>query len=80
MTINGVDKYMFSINPGGPIRYQVFIEDAIAACEVKPCASTENTKPVASVADEIKKLKELYDSGAITKAEYDTQKKKLLNQ
>ncbi len=79
-TISGVDKYLFSVNPGGPIRYTVFIDDAIAACEIVPCASTTNTKPVASVADEIKKLKELLDSGAITKPEYDAQKKKLLNQ
>jgi len=31
------------------------------------------------VADEIKKLKALLDSGAITQSEYDSQKKKLLN-
>ncbi|MDB4925379.1 SHOCT domain-containing protein [Mucilaginibacter sp.] len=78
-TINGIDKYMFSVNPGGFIRYSVFIDDAIAACEVKPCATTATAKPVASVADEIKKLKGLLDAGAITKAEYDSQKKKLLN-
>jgi hypothetical protein len=33
-----------------------------------------------SVADEIRKLKELLDEGAITREEFDTQKKKLLNQ
>ena len=32
-----------------------------------------------SVADEIKKLKELKDSGAITSEEYETAKKKILN-
>jgi|SRR5579871_1073227 len=32
-----------------------------------------------SVADEIKKLKELLDQGAITQEEFDAQKKKLLN-
>ena len=32
----------------------------------------------ASIADEIKKFKELLDSGAITKEEYDTKKKELL--
>jgi hypothetical protein len=30
------------------------------------------------VADEIKKLKELHDSGVLTKEEYESQKKKLL--
>jgi hypothetical protein len=80
MRINGVDKYMFSVNPGGPMRYTVFIDDAIAACEVKPCAEAGGATPVTSVADEIKKLKALLDSKAITQAEYDAQKKKLLGQ
>ncbi len=64
------------------MRYTGFIDDAIEACEVKPCKSTDSvTQATAgSVADEIKKLKGLLDSGAITKEEYDAQKKKLLNQ
>jgi hypothetical protein len=81
MKVNGVDKYVFSVNPGGPMRYSVFIDDAIEACEVKPCKIPDEAKPAAltgSVADEIKKLKELLDSGAITQTEYDSQKKKLL--
>ncbi|MEO8887484.1 MAG: SHOCT domain-containing protein [Mucilaginibacter sp.] len=80
MRINGVDKYIFSVNPGGPMRYTVFIDDAIAACEVKPCTPETGAAPVNSVADEIKKLKALLDSKAITQAEYDSQKKKLLGQ
>jgi hypothetical protein len=80
--VNGIDKYMFSVNPGGPMRYTVFIDDAIEACEVKPCKVPDSAKPATagSVADEIKKLKGLLDSGAITKEEYDAQKKKLLGQ
>lgn len=78
--VNGIDKYLFMVNPGGLFRYSMFIDDAIAACEVKPCTVTDTPKPVASVADEIKKLKQLLDSGGLTQAEYDSQKKKLLNQ
>jgi hypothetical protein len=36
-------------------------------------------KPGVSVADELKKMKELLDSGVITQAEYDNQKARLLN-
>lgn len=80
MTVNGIDKYMFSVNPGGPMRYTVFIDDAIDACEVKPCKSDDAAATTGSVADEIKKLKALMDSGAITKSEYEKQKKKLLGE
>jgi hypothetical protein len=77
-TVNGADKYIFMVNPGGLFRYTLYIDDAITACEVKPCAA-DNAK-LGSVADEIKKLKALLDQGAITKAEYDAQKKKLLGE
>jgi hypothetical protein len=50
---------------------------APAAVAVTPAPA--NTTPT-MVADEIKKLKALLDSGAITKKEYNAQKKKLLNQ
>jgi len=75
-SLNGVDKYIFMVNPGGLFRFTMYIDDAISACEVKPCAADE--AKVGSVADEIKKLKALLDQGAITKAEYEAQKKKLL--
>lgn len=78
-SMNGIDKYQFMVNAGGLIRFAMFIDDAIAACEVKPCG-TDNPKQVTSVADEIKKLKTLLDQGAITKTEYEDQKKKLLGE
>ena len=76
--VNGVDKYIFMVNPGGLFRFTMYIDDAIAACEVKPCDA--DREKAGSVADEIKKLKALLDQGAITQAEYDAQKKKLLGE
>jgi hypothetical protein len=73
--VNGIKKYSFKM--GSKALYNVFIsiDEAIAACEVTPCA----IKTGVSLADEIKKLKVLLDEGAITQAEFDSQKKKLLN-
>jgi len=79
-SVNGVQKYTFSVNPGGPMRYNVYVDDAIATCEVKPCKNNGPAATTGSVADEIKKLKALMDSGAITKSEYEAQKKKLLSE
>jgi len=56
--------------------YEIIIEDAIDACEVIPCSPVQNS--TGSVADELLKLKRLLDGGAITKEEFDAQKKKLL--
>jgi hypothetical protein len=77
----GSDKVVFTIRTGGLPTCDVWIEEAIASCEVTPCADQKvNTSPKFSVADELLKLKKLLDSGAITQAEYDAQKKKLLAQ
>jgi hypothetical protein len=76
---SGIDKYLFVVSAGLPFNYSLFIDDAILACEVRPCEKTDAKQP-ASVADELKKLKDLLDSGALTQAEYDAQKKKLLSQ
>jgi len=82
MPLNGIDKYLFMVSGAGPFRLSMFIDDAILACEVTPCKNTSDGSkaPVVSVADEIKKLKDLMDSGAITKAEFEARKKKLLDQ
>lgn len=85
---NNQDKYIFAVSGAGPFRLSLSIDDAIWACEVTPCkdnavvgnSAIAPATPVASVADEIKKLKELLDSGAITKEEFEKRKKKLLDQ
>lgn len=72
----------------GAIRYQVDIDNAIASGEIevpeqyrpKPKALVVEVKQQVSVADEIAKLKKLYDEGILTKEEYEAQKKKLLEQ
>lgn len=80
--ITGSDKVVFTVKTGGIGTYDVWIAEAISACEVTPCASSTGNVAAAgsSVADEILKLKKLLDSGAITQAEYNAQKKKLLGQ
>lgn len=80
------------VGAGDIVNYWVELDQAIDAAEViipEPYASkldiNKKNAPVviqqnnASVADEIKKLKELYDGGVLTKEEYESQKKKLLD-
>ncbi|HWD88570.1 MAG TPA: SHOCT domain-containing protein [Mucilaginibacter sp.] len=77
--MTGGTKVAITIKTGGLPTCDIWIEDAIAACEVQPCANQKGGATV-SVADELIKLKKLLDEGAITKSEYDTQKKKLLGE
>lgn len=80
------------VGAGDIVNYWVELDQAIEAGEVivpEPYASkldiNKKNAPLViqqnsvSVADEIKKLKGLYDSGVLTKEEYDSQKKKLLD-
>lgn len=53
------------------------IKNQSSAGEIKKQATTDEIIKL-MVADEIKKLFDLYKAGAITKAEYEAQKKKLL--
>jgi hypothetical protein len=78
--ISGGTKVAITIKTGGLPTCDIWIEDAIAACEVLPCANQKGAAATTSVADELIKLKKLMDEGAITKAEYDAQKKKLLGE
>lgn len=79
--INGIQKVTFVVDGNGPVNFNLAIDDAIQACEVIPCkdqATIPTANTATGVADEIAKLKKLLDSGALTQAEYDAQKKKLL--
>jgi hypothetical protein len=75
-------KYILKVGGGNIVNYEVEIEDALAAGEiierVPPSVTTLTTTPAADGVDELKKLKDLYDSGALTKDEYDSAKKKIL--
>jgi len=70
----------------GLAKYEVDVENAISSGELNvPNELKKNTtlavlEKGVSVADELKKLKELLDQGIITQDEFETQKKKLLKQ
>ena len=80
LTDNG-NKTILVVKGNGLINFDVWIEEAIAACEVTPCATPTSTAtlPAASVADELLKLKKLLDAGALTQDEFNAQKKLLGN-
>jgi hypothetical protein len=79
LTDNG-NKTILVVKGNGLVNFDVWIEEAISACEVTPCAAPNSTAiaPAASVADELLKLKKLLDAGALTQDEFNAQKKKLL--
>lgn len=87
LELRGTKKIGFSpyaiLKLGMPMRYECDIDNAIAAGELiipgydPKGASAPKASPT-SIADELKKLKELLDAGAITKEEYDAMKKKLI--
>lgn len=75
---------MARIKVGQLSRYGIDIENAIEAAEIKVPEEYAKQKigdgdgQPFSKADELKKLKELLDSGALTQEEYDAEKKKVL--
>ncbi|GAB3703219.1 hypothetical protein GCM10027592_32960 [Spirosoma flavus] len=90
LTQNGTKRQGFKmsaeIGVGMLVRYYADLDNAIEAGEVLPPPNLRNVTPSAkaatgtvSVADELIKLKQLLDAGALTKDEYEAQKKKLLN-
>jgi len=78
--------YKLILGGGNIVNYECDIERAIAAGEIivpdefkqKPQTVIVELKQPLSVADELNKLKKLYDDGVLTQEEYEAQKKKLL--
>jgi hypothetical protein len=81
--LKGVVVTYFIVGGGNISNYMLQIEPAIQTCEVIPCPNTK-VEVINSQSndkfDQLKKLKSLLDSGAITQDEYNQQKKKLLDQ
>ncbi len=74
--------YYIIFGIGEPVNYECDIEDAISAGEIvvpDKYKIRSNAAQPASIADELAKLKKLYDDSVITKQEFEAQKKKLLD-
>lgn len=72
------EKIVFIVGAGGVTNYNLIIEDAIATCEIENCNKNNTNTQEPSKLDELKKLKELFDSGVLTQEEFDSEKKKIL--
>jgi hypothetical protein len=71
-------KIWFIVGGGNIVNYYAQIEEAIAECEVVPCKTEPLVVSGPDKFDQLKKLKELLDSGALTQEEYDKEKAKIL--
>lgn len=82
--VHAVSGRFFNIKQALGGRLRVDVEAAIQSGElVLPEQYRKSESPkesTLSVADELTKLKKLYDDGILTKDEFEAQKKKLLNQ
>ncbi|MCK0126914.1 SHOCT domain-containing protein [Gelidibacter sp. F2691] len=74
------EKVLFLVGGGNISNYTLDIENAIESCEIKDCGnnSTKISDKETDKYEKLKKLKELLDSGIITQAEFDSEKKKIL--
>jgi len=80
--INGKEIVWFVVDGGNITSYTLNIEGAIYTCEVKLCnnniVKTNKIDDINNKYEQLKKLKELYDSGILTKEEFDSEKEKIL--
>jgi hypothetical protein len=92
VTVKKINKYnykrykgiYFTVGGGNITNYTLDIENAIKTCEVENC--TEEVQKVEVIGntsdkyDQLKKIKKLLDDGILTQEEYDSEKKKILEQ
>lgn len=71
------DQIYFVVSGLTAVRWALMIEEAISKCEITECKK-ESVQPIADKYDRLKKLKGLLDDGAITQAEYDKEKERIL--
>ncbi len=75
----------YAVLATGIAKYEVDVENAIVSGEIvvpkeyRPTATSSAPASTQSLAEELKKLKDLFDQGVLTKEEYEAAKKKLLN-
>lgn len=80
--IKGVENVMFTVGGGNITNYNLMIEPAIQTCEVVPCSDSNKitVQTESDKYDKLAKLKKLFDDGVLTEAEYEVEKKKILDQ
>lgn len=75
--VNGITRFYFRIFSSD---FYVYIDEAIAKGEIITNHSKSKVNPISEDKyDKLKKIKELYDSGALTKEEFESEKSKILN-
>ena len=92
VTIKKINKYnykrqkgvYFTVGGGNITNYILDIENAIKTCEVEICnKEVQKVEIIGNTSDkydQLEKIKKLLDEGILTQEEYDTEKKKILEQ
>lgn len=69
----------FIVGGGNLSNYFIDIENAIATCEIKICNDKEVLYGKTDKYDQLAKIKKLFDDGVLSKEEYESEKKKILD-